>query len=250
MRTQDVDDETLMAYADNMLDPAARARIEKLVQTNPALTARVRMFQQTSNLTHAALAPLIDVPVPKPLLAAVKGRMAGKSRNFARNSSLRNIPQIWSPHWRAGLSFAVAASVAGLIGATIGYLHAVRATDHTHIAITATLPAPIVVALNSGSSGGEILVGDDKLKLVSTFLASDRSLCRELEYSSQVDGSIVAVACKQGNSWRIQFAVASAPKEDGYAPASSFDAVEAYLSAIGAGPPLAIADENAVLSSD
>ena len=71
MSAQDINDEMLMAYADNMVDPVERAKIDTIVMSNPTVAAKVRMFQQTSTLTHAALAPLIDVPVPQALQAAV-----------------------------------------------------------------------------------------------------------------------------------------------------------------------------------
>jgi anti-sigma factor RsiW len=249
MNTQDVDDETLMAYADNMLDPADRTRIEKLVASNPAVAAKVRMFQQTSSLTHAALAPLLDVPVPEPLLAAVRSRISDHKATPARNLSLATLLQNRLPRWSLGLSMAAAASIAGVIGVTFGYQQAIQGADQTHLAVGTAPSAPIVSALNTLSSGEETAIGTAKLRVVSTFRISGSSLCREFEYIGQPDGSVVSVACEQGRNWNIRFATVFTPMESGYAPASSLEAVDAYMSAIGAGPALTPADEAAALKS-
>lgn len=143
-----------------------------------------------------------------------------------------------------------AASIALLAGAVIGYQQAKFTANHSHIAFGAALSAMTVTALNSASSGEEMAIGTDRLKLVSTFRVTDQSLCREFEYASQADGAIVAVACRDRESWKVRFAATSNPLENGYAPASSLDAVEAYLAAIGAGPALSPADEKAALKSD
>ena len=247
MTMQDVDDETLMAYADNMLDPADRARIEKLVLSNPAFAAKVKMFQQTSSQTHAALAPLVDVPVPEPLLATVRNQI---SDHEAKKVSLRAIMQNHLPRWSWGLSMAAAASIAGVVGVMIGYQQAFQGANQTRLAVGAAPSAPFVSALNTLKSGEETSIGNDKLKLVSTFRISGSSLCREFEYIGKPDGSVVAVACEQGETWNIRFATVFTPTESGYAPASSLEAVEAYMLAIGAGPALTTADEDAALKAN
>jgi anti-sigma factor RsiW len=247
MNTQDVNDETLMAYADNMLDPAGRAHVEKLVLSNPVLAAKVRTFQQTYNLAHAALTPLVDVPVPEPLLAALRNRISDHEAPSAKNLSLATILQNRLPRWGWGLAMAAAASIAGVVGAVIGYQQAIQGADQTRLAVGAAPSAPIVSALNVLKSGEETSIGNDKLKLVSTFRISGSSLCREFEYMGQPDGTVVVVACRQGETWNVRFATVFMPVEGGYAPASSLEAVEAYMSSIGAGPAMDPADEDTAL---
>jgi hypothetical protein len=250
MKTQDFDDETLMAYADNMLGPAETARIEKLVLSDPAVAAKVRMFQQTSSLTHAALAPLVNVPVPEALRAAVKGRISDHEARSGKLPPLKTRLQNRFAQWGFGLSLAAASSFAGLLGVIIGYQQAMLAPNHPQITFGVAPSASIVAALNTMNSGEETKVGDDKIRFVATFRNADQSLCRELEYASRTDGSIVAIACKKDETWKIQFAVISSPMETGYAPASSLEAVEAYMLAIGAGPALTIAEEDTALKAN
>ena len=249
MKTQDIDDEKLMAYADNMLDPAERSRIEQLVLSNPALAAKVRMFQQSSSLAHAALAPLVNVPVPEPLLAAVRNRI-GEHKAKAKNVSLAARLQNRLPRWSWGLSMAVTASLAGVVGGLIGYQQAIQGAGQIHLAVGVAPPAPIVSVLNTLRSGEETSIGNGKLKLVSTFRISGSSLCREFEYLGRPDGAVVAVACKRDETWNVRFATVFTPMESGYAPASSLEAVEAYMSAVGAGPALSPAEEAAALKAN
>jgi hypothetical protein len=232
-----------------MLEPAEAARIKKLAQSNPDIAAKIEMFRQSANLTGATLAPLVDIPVPGALHAAVRKQIADHKAESAKLLPLKTVLKNLLPRWSFGLSMA-AASIALLAGVVIGHQQSRLTADHSHIAFGAALSAKTVAALNSARSGEEVAIGTDRLKLVSTFRVTDQSLCREFEYASQADGAIVAVACRDDESWKIRFAATSGPLENGYAPASSLDAVEAYLAAIGAGPALSPANEEVALKSD
>jgi anti-sigma factor RsiW len=71
------DDETLMAYADGALDAPAAQRVAKATRADAALAARVETFRRTAALARAALAPVVDEPVPARLVAAVRETKAG-----------------------------------------------------------------------------------------------------------------------------------------------------------------------------
>ena len=60
---------------------------------------------------------------------------------------------------------------------------------------------------------------------------------------------MVSVACRSEEQWQVRFTVAAAGADDGYAPASSLEALDAYLSAIGAGEPLSVDNEQTVLTT-
>jgi anti-sigma factor RsiW len=233
-----------------MLEPDEAARIKALALSNPDVAAKIKMFRQTASLTHATLAPLVDVPIPEALRTAVRNRIADHKIESVRRLPLGTMLQRLLPRWRFGLSMAAVASIAVLTGVVIGYQQGRLASDRSHIAVDAALSAPIATALNSARSGENVAVGADKLRLVSTFRVIDLSLCREFEYASQADGATVAVACRSNDIWKVRFAVTSNTSEDGYAPASSLEAVETYMTAIGARPALTSADEDAALKSN
>ena len=58
----------------------------------------------------------------------------------------------------------------------------------------------------------------------------------------------MSVACRSGDEWRVSFAVVAPGDAGGYAPASSAEALDAYLSAIEAGEPLSAEDEAEALA--
>jgi uncharacterized protein YaiL (DUF2058 family) len=66
-------DETLMAYADGELEPAARAEVESAMRGDPEVAARVARHQALRTDVFAAFAPVLDEPVPARLSAAAKG---------------------------------------------------------------------------------------------------------------------------------------------------------------------------------
>ncbi len=240
--------ETLMAYADGMLEPAEQLEVEKLLEINPELRRRVEVFRKTSALIGAAAVPLAAEPVPDALLAAIKARVeAAESEGNVlrfRPAPMRAAPA-W-PVWR----MAAAASVVAFLGGFAGYRLALEEAGPAHIAVGVPPPSGIAVMLESAKSGVESPAGEDRIRLVSSFRLADASICREFEYASKADGAVIAVACKQNGTWNTRFAVASNPLENGYSPASSHEAVEAYLTAVGAGSALSDEEEEAVLGRD
>ena len=84
--------------------------------------------------------------------------------------------------------------------------------------------------------------------MIASFRDVDDQLCREFEIDRPDRTTFVSVACRAGGTWSVQFTVAAASQNDsGYAPASSLEALDAYLQAVGAGEPLSEAAEKAAL---
>ncbi|MTW05150.1 anti-sigma factor family protein, partial [Pseudoduganella ginsengisoli] len=63
-------EETLMAYADGELAPPEREQVERAMQGDPELAARVARHQALRSDVFAAFAPVLDEPVPARLAAA------------------------------------------------------------------------------------------------------------------------------------------------------------------------------------
>ena len=61
--------------------------------------------------------------------------------------------------------------------------------------------------------------------------------------------SVVSVACRADGAWSVRFAVVAPVRDGGYAPASSMEALDAYLASAGAHEPLSPADEAAALAA-
>jgi hypothetical protein len=60
--------------------------------------------------------------------------------------------------------------------------------------------------------------------------------------------TLVSVACHDGAAWDVRFALAAPASTSGYAPASSFEALEVWIEVVGLGAALPLADEADLLS--
>src|ERR1700682_3594714 len=118
-----IPDETLMAYADGELDPAARAAVEAAMREDPQLEQRVAQHRALRQRVRAAYSAELSEGVPERLLTAARGGMSargGKVVNLqdARESIKRNASRArpLRSQWRT--TGAIAASV--FIGAGLG----------------------------------------------------------------------------------------------------------------------------------
>ena len=241
-------DEMLMRFADGELDPATAARIEQAMETDDGLVARVAAFIETRAQAQAALKPLLDEPVPEKLVAAVEQMIEAK-RAGERPGTAQVLPFEGrraatrpSPRWM----LPIAASVAAVIGGLAGYWAAntgERAQGGLWVA-GAIRPA-LGEALETVESGKEIrLAGiSDRFRAIATFRNDAQDLCREFEVDSADRSTVMSVACRSGDEWRVSFAVVAPGDAGGYAPASSTEALDAYLSAIEAGAPMSVEEE-------
>jgi hypothetical protein len=98
-------------------------------------------------------------------------------------------------------------------------------------------------------AGQEIaLAAGGRFRAIATFRDDNGDLCREFELDSADRSTVVSVACNTAGEWRVSFAVTAPGDAGGYAPASSTEALDAYLRAIEAGEPLTSEEEAEALS--
>lgn len=255
------DDETLMAFADGELDAETRLAVEKAMETDEAIADRVALFARTGMLGKQALGPLADEPVPEALLANVKAMVDEAARVDADGPADQDnvIPiaaagrKPWhesTTRWAMPLAASVALIIGGLAGYYIANVPGEGTIDGLQIA---QFDQPgLIDALQTVPSGSDVTLPStsDRLRMIATFRDSDDAVCREFEVDQDTRSTVVSVACRMTGAWEVRFAVAAASgSPDGYAPASSLQSLDAYLSAIGAGEPLSQSDENAALSA-
>lgn len=245
MQDAEFDDTVLMAHADGLLDPATALRVEAALRADPALARRMAAFVATRDrLAEAARAQKAEA-VPAELLARVQGEIAA-SRVASPAGKVLHFPP------RARRTFgaptlALAASLALAVGLGAGFLGALSRPGGKPGLDLGSLSTPgLAPALDRLPSGArEALPGAD-ITIIASFTDAAGAFCREFELDGTGGATLVAVACSDGGTWSPRFAVA-APATDGYAPASSLDALEAYLSAIGASAALSPVDEARLL---
>jgi anti-sigma factor RsiW len=252
-------DEMLMRFADGELGADEMAVIEKAMETDDELVARVAMFIETKAQAQAAMKPLLDEPVPEKLKAAVEGMIAAKRAEEKRIEEKPAATVVPFDARKAAAKPAVrqwtlplAASIAAVIGGLAGYWAA--NTDERApggLWVAGVIRPALGEALATVESGKEIrLAGiSDRFRAIATFRNDAQELCREFEIDSQDRSTVMSVACRSGDEWRVSFAVVAPGDAGGYAPASSTEALDAYLSAIEAGDPLTAEEEAEALSA-
>jgi hypothetical protein len=211
------------------------------------------MYRQARTLVRQAVGPLVEEPVPAALRQAIEARIAaaaaqsrpaGNVVEFPARGRLRLSVRPWA--------IPLAASLALLIAGSAGYLagrggNATR--DVAQIVIGGRLEAAVGTVLDTARSGTETTIEGGRMRLIASLRASDGTLCREFEIDGRAGGTVIGLACRDNGNWLPRVAVAASQTDQGYAPASSMPAIDAYLDAIGAGGHLSPEDEQAALAA-
>jgi hypothetical protein len=257
MTTDQLTDEILMAFADGELDAAASNAVLEALAVDEALAERVAALSDSRRLAKQAFAPLLNEPVPASVEAKVRALLS-EAEQPSQGAPAKTPPVAANDNplrrWR---DIAAAACVALAIGAGLGsQLGSMTASDRgpgpgPSTTFAALGRADIADLLASAPSGEERKLSDGaRFRAIATFTSAADELCREFEVDG-VDGrAVVSVACRAPSQtgWDMRFAVASAQTSDGYAPASSLDALQAWYEQIEAGPPLSAEDERDALN--
>lgn len=256
MTDKKFDEETLMAYADGELDHETSDAIEKAVQSDPALAQRLEAFAQTRLLAQKSFEPILNEPIPDGLSSKVEAMLkeaeaSEKSENESDDGATivafkagRPEKKTPSAQWFMPLAASIAVVAAGITGFAVGTSTQVRPTGEIQVA--EFNQAGLLDALQTVVSGEEMALPDtgDRFRAIASFRDSDNDFCREFEVDAADRSTFVSVACLRDGEWKLQFTVAAVSQSNnGYAPASSLDALDAYLDAVGAGDPMSVSEE-------
>jgi hypothetical protein len=237
-----LDDETLMAYADGELDAARRAEIAAALEKDPALAARVAEHRALRAQVAGAFSTVLGQPVPDRLQAAAAGSAAPaeRARGNVVQFPTRGTRASATP-WRAREWFAMAASlVLGIVIAWRAFAPAgesVITASHGALVAHGSLAAALDRQLASDQAGNAAV------RIGLTFKARDGSYCRTFALSA---GGTAGLACRTGGEWQIPVtASADAAGGDfrqaaGAIPPAVMQAIEARI----AGDALAASEES------
>jgi hypothetical protein len=201
-------DETLAAYVDGELDPAAAAEIEEAARQDPRIEERIARYRALRNRLQAAYAAELDEPVPDRLLAALQNPAPRPSTAVADLAA----------RWR----YSLAASV--LIGVGAGFL----AWRHSHPASMENVDGTLIArgALATGLSdqlSGPATPGSGAtgptVRIGLSFVAKSGDYCRTFSLSADA-----GLACHRAGRWEIlalDTRVASEGADSGFRTASS-----------------------------
>ncbi|MDX0694410.1 anti-sigma factor family protein [Sinorhizobium medicae] len=248
MTRTDFSDEILMRFADGELDADTAAEVERAMETDDELVARVALFIETRQAARTAMKPLLDEPLPAELKAAVESMVAEKTSAQAAAATVLPFPLRAANDRRANRWLTpVAASLAAVIAGFGGYWlrGSAEPAPEGGLRVAAIGSPALGEALATVAAGEERQLpgSDQRFRAIATFRDNAQALCREFELDSADRSTVVSVACRNGTEWRVTFAVVAPGSSGGYAPASSTETLDAYLAAIDAGAPLEAAQE-------
>ncbi len=246
MNIEYFDDETLMAFADGELDEATSLRVEAALDHDEALAARLAVFLDTRLAVASAVKPLIDEPVPEALADSVRrvvqeaeaAKVATGEKNVLAFPGRETRQQVERRQWLLPIAASILAVITGVGGFVAG---------RSGLQPGNSLDTALFAALDAQPSGSEVALTDTQtLHIVATFTDGRGELCREYDLRRAQENT-TTVACRANGAWVTRLALTS-PRTEGYVPASSQDMVDAYLTTIEAGEPLAADAEKSALA--
>ncbi len=214
-------DETLMAYADGELDPAARSAVERAIRSDPTLAAKVRQHTAMRSNVFAAFAPIASEPVPPRLAGATR---TGKviQLNTARMPRVEpsQEPRRWSWAEWGGIAAAL------MVGVLAGGAGVIGLQDQPQLVASASgslqAQGGLADALSTQLAGGRDAAAPVTIGV--SFEAKDGGYCR-----SFLMGATAGLACRQGEQWKVPVMAQAAAGPNGE-----------YRQAASAMPPLVL----------
>ena len=197
-----IDDATLLAYLDGELHGTEAAAVEAALVADPELRTRYETHRALGEQLRAAFAPLIDVPVPDRIMAAMRPSAEIISLADARERRSAPMPERRWTQWGS----LAATLVAGLIG---GYMLNVAPSgpvvEHGGRIIAS---APLAHALDQQLASAETPGAPIRIGL--SFHSHDGNICRSFE-AGAADG----LACREADSWMVRGLFATPKAGDG-----------------------------------
>lgn len=212
-----IDDATLMAFADGQLPEPRATEVAAAVAADPALANRVERFRRVRTKLAGALD---DLELSGDLMARAAARIAEAPVNPVR---------AWGP--------ALAAGVAGLV---VGAAVFSTLQPAGPLGPGQTARGALRAALE-GTPSGTAARGVEPLFSV---VAADGRTCRAFR-SADEGRDYEGVACREGAAWRVLVLAEAPARPGGYGQASGAEpqAIAETLDALRVGPPLSVSEE-------
>jgi hypothetical protein len=205
----DPTDETLMAYADGLLDEAQSRALEARLAEDTALRARLEPFVVTGKPLAKLYERALSTDLPDRLVDAI----FTDAKPVA--APVPDRKPVWSPFGSLGMLRLTGALAAGLaVGVIAGwFVRGDSGSSTTGGALMIVTPrgnyakGELAQVLETSPSGKISETRDETagrlvIKPDLTFLAQDGSICRQYGIETR-DGSFGGVACRAGEGWRV-----------------------------------------------
>lgn len=234
-------DETIMAYVDGELDPAARDALARAALTDRDLADRIAAQQGLRERLRTHFAPVTAEAVPEAWIETIRAAGAPAPAatviDFAQARAARAAPRpVWTRAWVGG---ALAASL--VMGLFIG----------TRITPSGPIVAQGGALLASGDLAHTLdtrlasAQGEAPIRILASFRRDDGAVCRAFS-----GPAASGIACRDGQEWRLQHVLPGAtPAAGAYRQAATPDgALMALAQSMATGDPLDAGQERAALA--
>jgi hypothetical protein len=200
-----ISDETLMAYADGELDPAARAVVDTAMREDPQIEKRVARHRALRQRVQGAYSAELLEDVPERLVAAARGAASSQGSTVvnlkdarAANERKASLARALRPEWRT--AGTIAASV--IVGAGLGFFMWGR----TESPFLRTAGGALVARGQLSNTLSQQLAAEQSrgsaVQIGLSFLARSGDYCRAFALAGAVSPS--GLACRHGEEWRIE----------------------------------------------
>ena len=188
-------DETLMAYADDELDPPTRAAVEAAMAADPELARRVARHQQLRSRLRSAFDRVLDEPVPDRLIATARTAPADR-----REDNVIPLRRKSAPRWSWPQLGSIAASL--VVGAVLGQLLLRASTTGPIIARDGQLLASGALAHALSNQLASDQAPQASVHMGVSFRSKSGDYCRTFVLREQ--SALAGVACRDREEWRVQ----------------------------------------------
>jgi hypothetical protein len=206
-----ISDDILSALIDGELEPAEAERVEILIARDPALAQRFERLRRADVHTQEAFEPFVSVPIE---LRAAAGAF---------------------DTWRRFAAVGAASLAACAAGLVLG-LSLSRDDMGRLLALDSGVVASpnLTRGLDETASGGEARHGGVRVAPLYSFRDRDGRACRVFQASLR-NSAIEAVACREGESWRLAALAPATPSAGRFSQAGGDDAqvIESAVDALG-----------------
>lgn len=230
----EISDETLMAFADGVLDEPQFSHVAEAIETNADLAARLEALVTGSTLARRGFEELLS-PVSPALDTAV--------RETIRNAGRKPFWRVTWPNWLYPAGALAATAIVAVVAMPTLRPAPNNAVTSGIAELTGGEVSTILDTVPSGTR--QTLATGTVIHPIATFINGDDRLCREFE--TQGNANYLVVSCRADSTWSVQLALVMAAEDGNYRPASGFGVLDAYLLSAGAGEPLSGDDELSAL---
>jgi len=194
-----INEDTLLAYADGELDAATRAQVEAAIAADPALARRVQQHQALRGMLSAAYDPVLDEPIPSRLLAAAQAPAQGAAVVDLASERAARKPATLRRSWSWTEWGAMAACLMVGLFAGRGLLLSPPGEDIVNRGGQWVAGGSLAQSLSSQLASVE--PADAPVKIGLSFLSRGNEYCRTFLLRSD---NTAGLACRQGDGWRLR----------------------------------------------